>query len=111
MIAAIEKAWNGKQVLGVAGPSLMWRTMVDISAKAMGLHRRIVAVPMTPIIAMLSALEAVGIRPIDPNIFRRFSEDVEISTAPMGAMFSVEPRPFEIGVKAAIAGWQSAGML
>jgi nucleoside-diphosphate-sugar epimerase len=106
LFSAIKTAWDGPNILPIAGPPLQWREMVAICADAIGCKRNIVTVPLSPILVALSALNRMGINVIDSNVVRRFREDVKIPLGPMRDRLSVEPRDFRTGIALAVQGWQ-----
>jgi nucleoside-diphosphate-sugar epimerase len=111
LFAATTRPWTDTHVFGVAGPSLSWKQMVQISANSIGLRRALVPVPSRPIIVALEILRGLGVGILDPDVLRRFSEDVIIPLDRMTGLLSVKPRSFERGILAAVASWRSDGVI
>jgi hypothetical protein len=80
--------------------------MVKITAQSAGLRRLIVSIPSQPFIVALEILKKLGINILDPNVLRRFGEDVNIPTDKMRDFLAITPRRFESGIIAAIKDWQ-----
>jgi len=85
--------------------------MVKISARSIGLHRAIASIPVRPIIIALGLIKSLGFDFLAPDIVKRFSEDVTISTDGMRELLAVGPRRFESRVIAAIDNWKLEGAL
>lgn len=107
--SAVSKTWNGPQVIALAGPALTWRQMVKSCASSIHRAKPIVSVPALPMIAALLVLNKLGVRKLDANVVRRFSEDVKISISEMAATLLVQPRDFETGIRQAVANWRREG--
>jgi len=105
-----KRNWDGKYILGVAGPPLTWRRMVEICAQSIGLRRPIVYVPARPAVWILELVRKLGIKVVDPNVIRRFGENVDISIVRMREILSVTPRSFERGIVSAIENWRQQGL-
>jgi nucleoside-diphosphate-sugar epimerase len=108
--SSAKKNWDSKYILGVAGPPLTWRRMVKICAQSIGLQRPIIYVPAGAVVWILELARKLGIKVVDPNVIRRFSENVDISTVRMAEILSVTPRSFERGIVCAIEGWRQHGL-
>lgn len=111
LFAAVTREWEGRSAFGVAGPALTWKRMVELSAGSIGLRRRFLPTPLQPTIVVLDFLKKIGIQVLDPNVVRRFGEDVDISTENMLKWLSVKPRRFESGIAAAVDNWRREGSL
>jgi nucleoside-diphosphate-sugar epimerase len=110
LFAAAMRKWDDARVIGVAGPPLTWRQMTEFCANAVGQRRRIVTVPSWPVVVALEAFKKLGFNLLDPNVVRRFGEDVDVSIDDMVALLSVTPRAFPDGILAAVRHWnQTAG--
>jgi len=106
LFAGVAREWDGARAFGVAGPPLTWRQMVKYSAGAIGLRRHVITVPSFPFVVALEALKRVGLNIVDPNVLRRFGEDVLISTDDMVELLALTPRTFSIGILEAVENWQ-----
>jgi nucleoside-diphosphate-sugar epimerase len=107
--ASVKRNWDGKYILGVAGPALTWRSMVTICAQAIGLRRPIVYVPARPTVWVLELIRRLGIKAIDPSVIRRFGENVQFSDVRMHDILGVNPRSFEEGILSAVENWRQKG--
>jgi nucleoside-diphosphate-sugar epimerase len=107
VVAAAQKIWNYPAVIPIAGPEpVCWRNMVEVVMKETGCRRILVPVPLSPLIAFLRLLACLGVSaPLDPDILRRFREDVHISIDKMQNELGIKPRAFEIGVREALTQW------
>ncbi len=105
IVAATRRDWAAPTVIPLAGPQAMpWREMAHLCARAMGRRLMIVPVPLGPAIAGLEALRRLRLPvPLDPNVLRRFREDVEISTDAMRGELGINPRSFADSVADLIA--------
>jgi hypothetical protein len=73
--------------------------------KETGCRRVLVPVPLSPLIEFLRLLACLGVSaPLDPDILRRFREDVNISIEKMQNELGVKPRA-EIGLREALTQW------
>jgi nucleoside-diphosphate-sugar epimerase len=108
LFAAVMRKWDGARAIGVAGPPLTWRQMVEFSANAIGLRRKVIAVPSAPFVMVLEAFKRLGFNLVDPNVVRRFGEDVDISLGDMVELLSVTPRAFSNGILTAVENWQQS---
>lgn len=106
LLAATSKNWTGRNVIGTPGPSLTWRHMAEISARSIGLRRCTISLPIGPTVAMLEFSKMLGFDFLDPNILRRFRENIDISTDPMRDILGVSPRSFEHGIIDAVTAWR-----
>ncbi|CAN5193644.1 hypothetical protein BH10PSE11_BH10PSE11_08400 [soil metagenome] len=111
LASAVQKNWSGPTVIPICGPPLMWRDMATLCAAAIGLKRSIVSVPLSPVLFGLVVLNSLGVAKIDPDILRRFREDVSIPLDQMQKCLSATPRDFSVGIAAAVAGWKSQNAL
>jgi uncharacterized protein YbjT (DUF2867 family) len=102
--AAAVATWQASVVVPIAGPPLTWRKMVAETAKALGVRRAIVPVPLPLSIAAAKLLNRAGLGP-DPNIVRRFAAEVNIATDEMVRRFGVTPRPYQDGIRLALQEW------
>jgi nucleoside-diphosphate-sugar epimerase len=109
--AAVNRSWQGPNVVPLAGPPLSWREMVRLCSVAIGVRRPIVSVPAAPIVAALNCLRLIGVTTIDPGIVKRFAEDVDVPVMSMQEQLSVSPREFRTGIAAAVADWRRSGQL
>ena len=109
VVAAAQKRWNYSAVIPIAGPKpIRWRKMVEVLMKEAGCRRVLVPVPLSPLVGFLRLLAYLGISaPFDPDILRRFREDVNISVERMQIELGVKPRAFEIGVREALTQWRA----
>jgi nucleoside-diphosphate-sugar epimerase len=107
VVAAAQKRWNYSAVIPIAGPeAIRWRKMVEVLMKETGCRRVVVPVPLSPLIGFLRLLACMGISaPFDPDILRRFREDVNISVEKMQIELGVKPRAFEMGLREALGQW------
>jgi hypothetical protein len=83
--------------------------MVQICARSLGLRRPIVYVPARAAVWILELIRKLGIKVVDPNVIRRFGENVDISNVRMREILSVTPRSFEEGIVSAIENWRQQG--
>ena len=104
---AVQKDWDAPKAFAVAGPALTWRDMAAACAKAQGLRRSFVAIPISPAIALLEILRRMRVKAPSPDVLRRFSENPEFSTQEMTSSLGVVARPFEAGIELAIRGWEN----
>jgi nucleoside-diphosphate-sugar epimerase len=109
LVNSAKRNWEGKYILGVAGPPLTWRRMAQICAHSIGLRRPIVYVPAQATVWILELIKRLGIKAVDPNVVRRFGENVDISIVRMREILSVTPRSFEAGIVCAIENWRQHG--
>lgn len=109
LVSAVQEDWSGPNIIPVGGPPLMWRDMATLCASAIGLKRSIVSVPLSPVLFGLLVLNGLGVRKIDPDILRRFRENVSIPLGQMQERLAAKPRDFDAGIVAAVAGWKSQG--
>jgi uncharacterized protein YbjT (DUF2867 family) len=107
--AAAVATWQGSAVVPIAGPPLTWRKMVAETAKALGVRRAIVPVPLPLSIAAAKLLNRAGLAGLDPNIVRRFAAEVNIATDKMVRRFGVAPRPYQDGIRLALQEWGIVG--
>lgn len=110
-VAAVNRNWQGPHVVPLAGPPLTWREMVRTCASAINCPRPIVSIPASPVIAVLTILNMIGLKQVDANMVRRFGEDVAIPLSGMIENLSVRPRDFEKGISQAVADWVRDGVL
>jgi nucleoside-diphosphate-sugar epimerase len=103
--AAATRTWQGTHVIPVCGPQPMrWREMAEACMAATGRRLPMLSIPLTPAIAMLELARTIGIRaPLDPNVLRRFQEDVTFSPQPMRDQLGVAPRDFASGLAQMLA--------
>lgn len=106
MFRAVQKVWDAPTALAVAGPAMTWRDMAAACAKAKGLRPSFLTIPIMPTIALLEILRWMGVKAPSPDILRRFNESPEFSTHEMASLLGVIPRPFEVGIRLAIHGWE-----
>lgn len=111
LFIATQTHWSNKHVIGLSGPPLTWRKMAELCAASIERRRPIVNVPTAPLIALLSLLDRFGINPLDPNIIRRFKEDVNVSSAEMIELLAIQPRDFESGINLAVRNWRQEGLI
>jgi nucleoside-diphosphate-sugar epimerase len=109
LMNSAKRKWDGRHILGVAGPPITWRCMVQICARSLGLRRPIVYVPARAAVWILELIRKLGIKVVDPNVIRRFGENVDISNVRMREILSVTPRSFEEGIVSAIENWRQQG--
>jgi nucleoside-diphosphate-sugar epimerase len=105
IVAAAERKWLKPTVIPVAGPKPMsWREMVTSCIREMGCRRILLPVPLGPMIALLEFFGRLGMRPpVNPDVLRRFREDVEISIIAMQTELGVSPRSFADGFRRVLA--------
>ncbi len=106
LFRAVSRAWETPTAMAVAGPALTWRDMARTCARAKGLRRLFLTVPIGPAIMLLEFLRMIGIETPSPDMLGRFNESPEFSTQEMTSLLGVVPRPFEIGLRMAIHGWE-----
>ncbi len=105
--AAVRRPWEGANVIPVAGPRpIQWQDMVRTCITCLDLSRLMLPVPLTPAIHLLALAEWIGLKlPVNSGVLRRFKEDVNFSTALMQSELGISPRPFEVGLRQALAEW------
>jgi nucleoside-diphosphate-sugar epimerase len=105
--AAAVRGWSGPHAIAVPGPRPMtWRRMADLCAAELGRRPIWVTLPLGPAIAALDLIRRLGLRPpVDPNVLRRLREDTDLPVEPLARELGVAPRPFETGLRQALAGW------
>jgi nucleoside-diphosphate-sugar epimerase len=110
IVAATERRWIGPHVIPIAGPAPMkWREMAVACMTELGYRRALLPLPLGPAIGLLALIQHAGFPPpLDPNVLRRFREDVSLPVAPMQSELGITPRPFEIGLRQALAEWRGA---
>lgn len=103
--AAAARTWQGTHVIPVCGPQPMrWREMAEACMAATGRKRPMLSIPLTPAITMLELVRTIGVRaPVDPNVLRRFQEDVTFSPQSMRDELGVAPRDFASGLAQMLA--------
>jgi hypothetical protein len=70
--------------------------MVEVLMKETGCRRILVPIPLSPLIEFLSLHACLGVSaPLDPDIFRRFREDLNISIEKMQNELGARPGAFE----------------
>jgi nucleoside-diphosphate-sugar epimerase len=105
---AVLRVWDKPSAFAVSGPAMTWHDMAASCAKAKGLRRSFVAIPISPAIKLLEILRQAGVKSPSPDILRRFSESADFSTQEMTSLLGVVPRPFEEGIRLAIQGWEKS---
>ena len=95
----------------IAGPRLTWHEMTTLCATAIGRHPVLLPVPIMPLLFALRALKGLRISPINPDVIRRFSEDVDIPLGAMIKQLGVSPRDFGSGIALAVAEWRQPGIV
>lgn len=105
IVAAATRVWKGAHVIPLCGPVPMrWRDMAEQCMTVLGLRRPMLPIPLAPAITMLELARKVGIRtPLDPNVLRRFQEDVTFSPQQMMDELGVTPRDFATGLAQMLA--------
>lgn len=105
LYAASTRTWVGAHVITIAGPrALTWRDMTATLARVARVPFIPVSVPLSAAILAASALHALTLgRGFDPNVLRRFREDVQHSTDAMTRMLSVSPRELDDGLEQMLA--------
>ncbi|WP_458760814.1 SDR family oxidoreductase [Afipia sp. TerB] len=105
IVAAATRAWQGPHAIPVCGPAPMrWRDMAEACMSATGQRRSLLSIPLTPAITMLELARSIGLRvPLDPNVLRRFQEDVSFSPQRMQDELGVAPRDFAAGLSQMLA--------
>ena len=105
--AAARRPWIGPSVIPIAGPEPMtWREMALICMRELGYRRPMLPLPLGLAIGVVSAMRAAGLPlPLDPDVLRRFREDVNIPIAAMVSELAVTPREFKVGLREALAEW------
>lgn len=100
IVVASQRSWAAPTVIPLAGSqTTTWREIAHLCAHAMGQRLTIIPIPLGPAIAALEALRRLRLPvPLDPNVLRRFCEDVEISTDAMRRELGIHPRPFADGI-------------
>ena len=100
IVAAATRAWQGAHVIPLCGPVPMrWRDMAEQCMAILGQRRLMLSIPLTPAITMLELARRIGIHtPLDPNVLRRFQEDVTFSPQHMQDELGVTPRDFATGL-------------
>jgi nucleoside-diphosphate-sugar epimerase len=111
LYAAAIAPWKGPNVVAIGGEPMRWRDMVAMTVEAAGLRRPLIPVPLWPAIAAASILNQIGVRKIDPNVFRRFAEDVKIPLADMADRLGVKPISFREGISLAMTEWHALGVI
>ncbi len=111
VVAAAMRSWTAAEVLAVPGAKpLMWRTMVELCAQALNARVLLMDLPLAPFLYLTETMARLGLRPpVDPNILRRFREDVTFPVAPLHAALGISPRPFQSGLRDALSAWQTEG--
>ena len=101
------RPWTRAEIIPVPGPAPMpWRDMARLAAEAVGRRPLFVPVPLGPAIRALALAEELGLRlPVRANALRRFTENVDLSPAPLARELGIAPRPFAEGLAEALAGW------
>lgn len=107
---AVKRKWDNKYIVGVAGPPLTWRRMVEICLHSIDLWRPIICVPVGPTVWSLELFEKLGIKVVDPDVIRRFGDNVDISISRMREILPVNPCSFEEGIALAIEKWRQQGL-
>ena len=109
IVAAVERGWDGPHVIPIAGPVPMpWREMARACVAELGCRRLLLPLPLGPAIALLDMIGRLGFKPpLDPDVLRRFREDVSLPTAAMQSELGVMPRPFAVGLRQALAEWRA----
>src|SRR5262249_39793996 len=104
VVAAAQKQWTYSAVMSIAGPEPMcWRKMVEVVMNETAYRRVLIPIPLSPIIQFLTLLARLGIStPVDPDILRRFREDVNFSVEKMQNELGVKSRTFETGLRDAL---------
>ena len=100
ILAALDHAWTGPEVLTVAGPApVTYAAFVRAIAAAAGQRPpRIVPVPAA-ILRVLAPLTALpGLPRIGPDEIRRLLEDKAFDIGPMRRMLGVDPMPLDTGL-------------
>jgi nucleoside-diphosphate-sugar epimerase len=105
IVAAAKRSWLGAHVVPLCGPVPMrWRDMAEQCMAVFGQRRPMLSIPLTLAIAMLEFARTIGIRPpLDPNVLRRFQEDVTFSPQRMQDELGVTPRDFATGLAQMLA--------
>ena len=111
LYSAALRDWQGANVVPIAGPRLTWREMVEHCVSAVGRRRMVFPVPAAPIIVALECLRRIGVTPIDPDVIRRFSENVDVPIGKMVEQFGLSPCDFASGIKLAVAEWCRLGVI
>jgi uncharacterized protein YbjT (DUF2867 family) len=111
LFASAQRNWRGANMLPIAGPALTWREMVLRCAAAIDRRPVLLSIPTSPIIAALSVFQRLGISPINPDVIRRFGENVDIPLPPISEQLGVLPRDFGSGVALAVAEWRRSGII
>jgi nucleoside-diphosphate-sugar epimerase len=105
--AAVRRPWEGANVIPVVGPKpIQWQDMARACIMCLDLSRIVLPVPLAPAIHLLALAEWIGLTlPLKSGVLRRFREDVNLPTALMQSELGISPRPFEVGLRQALAEW------
>ncbi len=98
--AALGTAWDGPQVVTVAGPApVSYAAFVRAVAQAAGLRPpRIVPVPGGILRALAPLTALPGLPRIGADEIRRLLEDKAFDIAPMRRMLGIDPMPLDAGL-------------
>lgn len=111
LYSAALRDWQGANVLPIAGPRLTWREMAEHCVSAVGRRRTVIPVPAAPIIVALECLHRMGVASIDPDVIRRFGENVDVPIGKMVEQLGLFPCDFASGIKLAVADWCRLGII
>jgi len=109
--AAVRRSWTAPTVIPIAGPEAMrWRDMALICMRQLGHRPRMLSVPPSLAIGVVSLMRAAGLpAPLDPDIIRRFREDIILPLAAMLSELAVAPREFSVGLRLTLEDWAKNG--
>ncbi|MBN8929349.1 MAG: NADH-ubiquinone oxidoreductase [Rhodospirillales bacterium 69-11] len=101
ILAALDRPWDGPQVLTIAGPrALPYAAFVRAVAEAAGVRMpRIVPMPVMPLLALAPLTRLVPLFPtIRATEIRRLLEDKAFDIGPMRAELEIQPIPLPEGL-------------